>query len=173
MGKGIRVFLMPFTCKDIIEKLDLEPLPLEGGFYKRTYESSQTVDLGKGYAQPLGTGIYFLLTPDSFSSLHWLMEDEVYHFYLGDPVELFQFSHAMEMKKTILGQDLMQGQVVQHTVLKNCWQGSRLAKGGNWALLGTTMAPGFVWNDFQLGNRNQLLSEFPNYKEFINELTRE
>ena len=78
---------MPFSYQNVLENLQLEPLPLEGGYYRRSYETEQEVDLGKGFKQPLGTAIYFLLTPDNFSALHWLEEDEVYHFYLGDPVE--------------------------------------------------------------------------------------
>ena len=164
---------MPFDCTEIIEHLELEPLPLEGGYFKQTYVTGQSVDLGKGYEQPLGTGIYFLLTPTAFSAFHGLMEDEVYHFYLGDAVELYEITPNKDLKKTILGQDIFKGQVVQHVVSKNCCQGSRLIEGGKWALLGTTMAPGFTWQDFELGNREQLISEYPEHKTLILELTRE
>jgi uncharacterized protein len=169
---GIRIIPMPLSCTELIKYLELEPLPLEGGYFKRSYQSSQSIDFGKGYEQPIGTGIYFLLTTDSFSALHRLVEDEVYHFYLGDPIELFELSPTLDMKRTLLGQDLVAGQQVQYTVGKNGWHGSRLIEGGDWALLGTTMAPGFAWEDFELGNRDQLLSTYPKYKQLIIELTR-
>ena len=163
---------MPLSSTEIIERLQLEPLPLEGGYYRRNYETSQTIDLGKGYTQPLGTGIYFLLTSESFSALHWLIEDEVYHFYLGDPVELFELSSEVGLKRTVLGQGLANEQNVQYPVFKNSWHGSRLIEGGRWALLGTTMAPGFTWEDFKLGNRKELISEYPEFQKIIEELTR-
>ena len=162
---------MPSSYTDLIDRFGLEPLPLEGGYYRRSYTNDQTIDLNKGYTQPLGTGIYFLLTPESFSAFHCLAEDEVYHFYLGDPVELFELSPTLGLKRTILGQDLGDGQQVQYPVLKNSWQGSRLISGGKWALLGTTMAPGFSWEDFELGNRDQLLSEYPEHRDIIQDLT--
>ncbi|MCZ6673441.1 MAG: cupin domain-containing protein [Verrucomicrobia bacterium] len=164
---------MPFSYTEIIDRLCLEPLPLEGGYFKRTYESSQSIDLNKGYEQPLGTCIYFLLTPAAFSALHWLIEDEIYHFYLGDPVALSELSPQKGLSKTILGQDLLSGQAVQHVVNKNCWHGSRLVEGGEWALMGTTMAPGFTWEDFELGIQDKLISEYPEHKTLILELTRE
>ena len=116
---------MTFSCTEIIEHLYLEPLPLEGGYFRRTYETAETIDLAKGYIQPVGSGIYFLLTPDSFSAFHWLIEDEVYHFYLGDPVELYELSPDEALRRTILGQDLEFGQQVQHTVFKNRWHGGK------------------------------------------------
>ena len=163
---------MPFSCTEIIARLQLEPLPLEGGFFRRSYTASQKLDLGKGYQQPLGTGIYFLLQAGDFSAFHWLIEDELYHFYLGAPIELFELSPENGLKRTELGQDISRGQQVQYPVMKNRWHGSRLITGGQWALLGTTMAPGFVWEDFKLGKREQLLSEYPAHMEIILALTR-
>ncbi|MCB1124208.1 MAG: cupin domain-containing protein, partial [Verrucomicrobiae bacterium] len=74
--------------------------------------------------------------------------------------------------QTILGHDINNGHQVQHTVYKNRWQGSRLVKGGSWALLGTTMAPGFTWEDFTLGDRDELLNKFPQHRDIILNLTR-
>lgn len=164
---------MPFSVSEIIEHLNLEPLPLEGGYFRQTYQTDRLIDSGKGSQRPLCTCIFFLLTPDAFSALHWLQEDEVYHFYLGDPVELFEIAEDGRLTRTVLGKDLHQGQQVQHAVFANRWQGSRLADGGNWALLGTTMAPGFTWEDFSLGNRKDLAAKFPRHQEIILHLTRE
>ena len=163
---------MPFSYQDVIEKLQLEPLPLEGGYFRRSYETEQELDLGKGFKQPLGTAIYFLLTPNNFSALHWLEEDELYHFYLGDPVELFELTPNKPIKRTILGPAIDQGHQVQYPVLRKQWHGSRLIIGGQWALLGTTMAPGFSWEDFKLGERDALIQAFPDCKSTITSLTR-
>ena len=163
---------MLLSNTDVIDKLQLEQLPLEGGYFRRSYENPYPIDLGKGYQQPLGTGIYFLLTTDSFSALHHLIEDELYHFYLGDPVELVEIDESGTLKKTILGPDLLTGQRVQYPVLRNQWHGSRLLPGGKWALLGTTMSPGFTWEDFKLGSKEDLIKSYPTHKQLITELTR-
>lgn len=164
---------MSLSFHDVIERLELEPLELEGGYYRRTYETAHSIDLNKGYEQPLGTAIYFLVTEDSFSALHWLDEDEVYHFYMGDPVELFELTPGEGMKRTVLSHDLNKGHQVQYPVLKNQWHGSRLIDGGKWALLGTTMAPGFAWQDFKLGKKDELILEFPEHRSTIEALTRD
>ena len=163
---------MPISSAEVIEKLGLEPLEFEGGYYRRTFLTERTIDLDKGYSQPLGTAIFFLLTPESFSALHWLEEDEIYHFYLGNPVELFEFSNESGMKRTVLGQEISIGHSLQYPVFKHRWHGSRLVEGGEWALLGTTMAPGFVWEDFKLGKRDELISAFPEHRIIIESLTR-
>src|SRR5207245_2095434 len=90
-----------------------------------------------------GTAIYYLLTPDTFSALHRLPTDEVYHFYLGDPVEMLQLWPDGSGRVGTLGQDVRAGQLLQVIVPRGVWQGSRLRPGGAFALLGTTMAPGF------------------------------
>lgn len=158
---------MPFSYQEIIEHLELEPLEPEGGYFRRTYEkqSSSSNDL-------LSTGIYFLLTENTFSALHRLKHDELYHFYLGDPVELCELLPNRAVKKTILGKEILDNQQVQHLVPANTWQGSQLVEGGKWALLGTTMVPGFEWNDFELGKRDKLISKYPQNESIISSLTR-
>src|SRR5260370_33696907 len=68
----------------VIAALGLAPLPGEGGFYRETYRARNLAGLGRSAS----TAIYYLLTPDSFSALHVLRLDEIYHFYRGDPVDL-------------------------------------------------------------------------------------
>ena len=104
------------TASRLIELLRLEPLPIEGGHFRQTWRS------------PAGTAIYYLLTddPDSFSALHRLPTDEVYHFYLGDPVEMLMLHEAGRVEHVTLGQDILGGQRVQHVVPHGVWQASRL-----------------------------------------------
>ena len=131
MRKGIRIFLMPFSCTDVIERLQLQALSLEGGYFKRTYECSRAIDLGKGYTQPLGSGIYFILSSESFSAFHQLIENKVYHFYSRDLVELLQLSLENGLARTLIGQDLVSGHQVQYAALKNVGVDHRLSKGEN------------------------------------------
>lgn len=157
--------------------LNLKPLPVEGGYYAESYRSAETISweaLPGRYqgSRSFGTGIYYLLTPDTCSALHRLKSDEVYHFYLGDPVELLQLRADGFGTVMVLGQEIEQGMSVQQVVAREVWQGSRLRPGGRWALLGTTMAPGFDFADFEAGAREPLLRAYPQFKELIVALTK-
>ena len=132
------------TADEVIRLLELKPLEMEGGYFRRTYENMDGIIDGK----PKATAIYYLLTADTCSCLHRLPSDEVYHFYLGDPVELLVMDDSGRGSVRLLGSDLTAGMLVQTAVPAGTWQGSRLVTGGSWALLGTTMAPGFTDDDF-------------------------
>ena len=167
------------TADQIIELLGLEPLPEEGGLFRQTYRSGEQIPaaaLPSRYGGPrrFATAIYYLLTdaPDSFSALHRLKTYEVYHFYLGDPVEMLLLHPEGRGERLILGQDLAAGQRVQFVVPAGAWQGARLGPAGHYALLGTTMAPGYEQVDFELGNREELFGGYPEQAELIRALTR-
>ncbi len=135
-------------AEDVISLLDLEPLVGEGGWYRQTWVSPGDA----GGVVPLGTAIYYLVTPTSWSALHRLRDDEVFHFYLGDPCTMVMASPDGEVREVRLGHNLVAGERVQHVVPAGWWQGTRLAPGGEWALLGTTMAPGFHPDRFELAS---------------------
>jgi predicted cupin superfamily sugar epimerase len=168
------------TAGQVIQALGLEPLLAEGGLYRETYRSGELVPpagLPERYpreARPFGTAIFYLLTgePGSFSALHRLPTDEVYHCYLGDPLEMTLLYPNGESQQVILGQALLEGQRLQLTVPRGVWQGSRLMRGERFALLGTTMAPGFVPSDYEGGQRDALLAAYPHERERILALTR-
>jgi predicted cupin superfamily sugar epimerase len=159
---------------DVISRLGLLPLPDEGGYYRLTWESP-LVWGSPSYSETervCGTAIYYLLTCESegFSAFHSLDVDEVYHFYCGDPVELYIWEK--ECRRVELGPDLASGQVPQAVVPAGAIQGSRLIAGGKWALLGTTMAPGYAREHFRLIGRAELLEKFPEQRPIIVALTR-
>jgi predicted cupin superfamily sugar epimerase len=165
--------------EEIVEFLGLVPLPGEGGLFRQSYLADDTVlqdHLPGRYSsdKPLATAIYYLLTaePDSFSALHRLPTDEVYHFYLGDPVEMLMLFPDGHGERVILGQDILGGQKVQHVVPRGVWQGSRLAAGGRFALMGTTMAPGYTEPDYEGGRAAELIAQYPERAGLIRRLTR-
>jgi predicted cupin superfamily sugar epimerase len=165
------------TAQQLIAVLGLRPLPLEGGYYRETYRAVRQWQpdwLGPPFAspRPAGTAIYYLLTPDTFSALHRLPSDEVYHFYLGDPVDLLQLDDGGGRVLT-LGPDVLGGQQVQAIVPAGVWQGSILRPGGSFALLGTTMAPGFDFADFEAGRRGELAARHPAFAGWVARLTRD
>ncbi len=156
------------TADEVIQMLGLSPLPGEGGFYAETYRSSESLPpevLTADYPadRSLSTAIYYMLTPDSCSVMHRLIGDEVYHFYLGDPVDLLLLSPEGSGQLITLGHDLHAGMRVQHVVPGGVWQGSRLREGGRFALLGTTMAPGFSFDDWTLGEADRLTAAYPEF----------
>lgn len=151
---------------DIIRLLHLEPLPREGGWYRETYRSLLRAADGSRSA---GTAIYYLLTPDTYSALHRLPTDEVFHFYLGDPVDMLQLGPTPREGGRIvtLGADILAGQVLQTVVPAGVWQGSILRADGAFALMGTTMAPGFDFADYEGADRASLTAAFPDFAERI------
>jgi predicted cupin superfamily sugar epimerase len=166
------------TADQLIAALDLEPLPVEGGYYRETYRSDlllAAAALGPhdAAARSACTAIYYLLTPETFSALHRLLADEVYHFYLGDPVELLLLDPQSGRGSVVtLGPDVQAGQAPQAVAPRGVWQGSALAPGGRVALLGTTMAPGFEFTDYESGDRAGLSASFPTFAAHVRRLTR-
>lgn len=164
------------NAEDLIELLGLEPHPSEGGFFRETFRAPEVVEpsvLGPSYPGPrsIGTAIYFLLTEDTFSALHMVPGDEIFHFYVGDPVAVLLLSPDGSSREVVLGHDLMNGMRVQHLVPGGTWQGSKLVAGGHFALLGTTMSPGFDYADFRLGDGAELAARYPEREARIRDLS--
>ena len=168
---------MMLTADEIIERLALEPHPCEGGHFRQTYRCRLTIPasaLPGDYSgeRSVSTAIYYLLTPGTFSEIHRLPTDEVFHFYLGDPVEMLQLRTDGSGEVIRIGNNLAAGELPQVLAPGNVWQGSRLIAGGQFALLGTTVAPGFEYADYMSGRRDELIDSYPAFAEMIAALTR-
>jgi hypothetical protein len=166
------------SAEYIIKKFNLKPLPVEGGFYSQTYRSSERIPktaLPDRYIsdRPIGSAIYYLLTPQTCSALHRLKSDEIYHFYLGDPVIMLQLHPSGAARTIELEHDINKGRQLQVVVPKEVWQGSCLQERGKFALLGTTMAPGYDDSDFEPGNRDDLIRRYPEFRELVARLTHQ
>jgi predicted cupin superfamily sugar epimerase len=164
------------TAEDVKRLLALEPLEPEGGCFVETYRCCRSLPPGtlpgQDSPRPLATAIYYLVEPGAWSALHRLRSDEVFHFYLGDPVEMLQLHPGGEGRVLRLGGALAAGERPQVVVPAGTWQGTRLVAGGRWALLGTTVAPGFDVADFELGRCADLVARWPVHREMIEALTR-
>lgn len=165
------------TAEEIKHLLQLEPLLVEGGFFRETYRSRWQVSaeyLPDGFrgARSIGTAIYYLIRRDDFSALHRLPGTEIFHFYCGDPVVMLQLLPDGTSQTIILGNDLSNGQRPQVVVRGQVWQGCRLSAGGEWALMGTTMSPGFDHHDYEHGERERLIAQYPGAADRIKEYTR-
>jgi predicted cupin superfamily sugar epimerase len=159
------------TADEIKTLLNLTPHPVEGGSYRRTYTSRATVELPRG-VRAQSTAIYYLLDAGTFSEMHILESDEMFHFYLGDPVEMLQLWPDGSSQIMTLGPDLESGQHVQVLVPAGVWQGTRLVGGGKIALLGCTVTPGFDFADYRSGSYEELAGRWPEQADRIRKLTR-
>ncbi len=157
------------TADKIIQSLNLKPHP-EGGFYRETYRGPSPIP-GFKPQRVFSTAIYYLLVPGSVSKMHRIVSDEMVHFYLGDSVTWVLLGSNGDFQKIVLGQGMEQGQQVQLLIPAGTWFGGYLNEGGNFALMGTTVAPGFEFEDFVLGDREKLLRLFPHAAEEIQRLT--
>lgn len=182
------------TAADVIRLLELEPLPVEGGYFRPTYRGplqlpTALLPPGSTLERSITSAIYYLLTADTISRLHRLPTDEMWHFYMGDPVGLHIFQPYVDYTKFYLGHDLVQGQTVQAVVPAHSWFGARLLVGEQegqppvfhsglrpstgWALMACTLAPAYSDEDFSLPDPAEfaaLLARFPAQQEILNDL---
>jgi predicted cupin superfamily sugar epimerase len=164
------------TAQQVIEHLQLEPLTIEGGFYRETYRSSLKMPAAAlaseyGDERNASTAIYYLLTPETFSVIHRVKSDEVFHFYAGDPVEMLQLGPNGSGRVVIIGNDLAAGHEPQVIVPAGVWQGCRLVGDGRWALMGCTVSPGFDYADYSAGGRAEFVAAYPDFASMITALT--
>lgn len=138
--------------------LGLEPLPHEGGRFRRTF------------ADAASSAILYLLVAPEFSALHRLTAAEVYHWHAGSPLRLLLLHPGGEVEEPVLGPDVEAGQRPQVIVPAGTWQGS--SPDGPWVLVGTTVAPPFEWEMFTLGDRAALAAAHPAAAVRIRALTR-
>lgn len=167
---------VPVEAQALIDKLALKPHP-EGGYYRETYRAGEGTESGAlpgryGGKRCFGTAIYYMLTPDTFSTMHRLQSDEIFHFYLGDPVEMLHLHADGTTSVLVLGSDVGNGQLLQVVVQRGVWQGARLRAGGRFALLGCTVAPGFEFADYEEGSYGQLQTRCPEQLTLLKALTR-
>jgi predicted cupin superfamily sugar epimerase len=151
----------------VVAALGLEPLPVEGGLFRQTWR--RDVD-----GSVIGTATFAALTadPDSFSAIHRLTRDEIWHFYLGDPVQMVLLHPDGAVTRPVLGQDLAAGQTPQVIVPAGTWMGAMLVSGGEYAIFGNTMAPGFESSCYEGGTREDLIPAYPAARADIERLTR-
>lgn len=153
------------TAPDWIQLLRLSKHP-EGGYYRETYRSATGVDL-PGFAGPraASTAIYFLLPAGEISALHRIKSDELWHFYDGQPLTIHMIAGNGQTASIRLS-----GDQPQAIVPAGCWFGATVAS--EYALVGCTVAPGFDFHDFEMGDRRALLTAYPQHRPLIERLTK-
>ncbi len=141
------------NATQVIQQMGLQPLHGEGGFFRRTYTSIAR----QSASRAAGSAIYYLITADHGSALHRLREaDEVFHYYAGDAVEMITWEESsLHPHFPALGNRLHLQETPQVLIQAGTWQGLRLRPGGSWALLGTTVCPEYLDDDFELATKER------------------
>ncbi|MCF6270854.1 MAG: cupin domain-containing protein [Melioribacteraceae bacterium] len=154
-----------------ISKLNLNPHP-EGGFYREVYRSDEVLlstSLDERYtgSRSISTSIYFLLKENQFSAFHKIKSDELWHFYDGSAIKLYIISEDGKLEIKKVGINISDNEFPQITIPKNVWFAAEPIDKESYTLVGCTVAPGFDFNDFELGERKDLLQSFPEHKDLI------
>src|SRR6218665_315139 len=168
---------MNHTAQTWIRHLQLNQ-HVEGGWYSEIYRSALTIP--HQAIQPAFSGdrsasthIYFLLEKEDFSAFHRIKSDEIWHFYNGDPLIVYEIDQDGILTEHLLGQDPSQGQSLCCVIKANNWFGSKVADGGTYGLAGCTVAPGFDFADFDLAEKKKLMEEFPSHRDLIDSMCRQ
>jgi predicted cupin superfamily sugar epimerase len=93
--------------------------------------------------------------------------DEVWHFYEGDPIALYEFHEDGTARTITLGRDIAAGQVMQHTIKAGVVQAGEVAPGGEWSFYSCTMSPGFIGTCFRGVTKAELAGKYKGYEEII------
>ena len=164
------------TVKKLIEKYNLTPHP-EGGYYKENYRSLEFIPetfLPKRFKgnRNYSTAIYFLLEKGSFSAFHKIKSDECWHFYAGEAIWIYVIHLNGRLETIKLGNDITNGEHFQAVVPAGCWFASEPSPETSFSFVGCTVAPGFDFGDFELGNEDDLQKQYPQHKILISRLCR-
>lgn len=162
--------------KQLIKLFGLLPHP-EGGYYKETYRSAETISIDAlpgrfNSYRNFSTAIYFLLEEGNFSAFHRIKSDECWHFYTGDPLLVHVLNLNGGSETITLGNDFNNGQLFQYVVPAGCWFASEPAPDSMFSLVGCTVSPGFDFADFELAEAEKLIETFPQHELLIKRLCR-
>jgi predicted cupin superfamily sugar epimerase len=156
-----------------IRELDLAPHP-EGGWYRESYRAGERFPGAAQTRFPAGrslsTAIYFLLDHANFSAFHRIRSDELWHHYDGDGTDVHVIEPGGDYRRLALGRG--EGRQPQAVVPAGCWFAAEVARGGDFALLGCTVAPGFDFADFELADGIALADACAQHAPLVRRLSR-
>jgi predicted cupin superfamily sugar epimerase len=160
---------MKKQIKSLIDHFHLVPLPVEGTLFSSTWRSKEELADGN----PLGTAMIGMYCHDPLSQsvFHRLPVDEIWHFYAGDAFRLVLLFADGSNRDVIMGNQPLEGQEIQFRVPAETWQAGHLLYGGEYALFGCTLAPGFTGKMYEGARREELLQKYPDRADDILHLT--
>lgn len=155
--------------KELIDNLKLTVHP-EGGYYRETYRSTESIITGNGKVRNISTVIYYLLENEKKSRFHRIQSDELWFFHQGQPLEISVIDGG-KLSIIHLGNEIGKGEVPQAIIPANCWFASSVKNLAGYSLVSCTVAPGFDFLDFELASREKLIQQYPNLKSIIEKYT--
>jgi predicted cupin superfamily sugar epimerase len=156
----------PLSAHDVCKLLALEP-NATCGFVKLTFVSQQMLAAGAlpapfGEARPVGSALYFVVTPQAPVRLHRIMNDQLYHYYLGEPLELFLLHANGKSERVVIGPDIGAGQHVQFLIPGGTFHTARLLSArAHWFLGASTEWPGVIPADVEIGDVDAMAAKYP------------
>jgi predicted cupin superfamily sugar epimerase len=153
----------------LIQTLDLKPHP-EGGFYKETYRGSSEIEVEKQKMRNTATAIYYLLLDEDKSHFHKVLSDEIWLYHQGKTVEIYEIDNSGNLIIHYLGIDIQNGEKPQIVIPKNHWFAAKIKNNAGFCLVSCIVAPGFEFEDFVLANQEDLLKQYPQYQEIIEQM---
>lgn len=154
------------TAATIIEQLKLVKHP-EGGFYRETYRSEQIITLDNGKQRSTGTVIYYLLNDTDKSHFHRISADELWLFHQGAALELLMITEDGGLEIKTLGNRTDLQESPQIMIKAHTWFAARVKNESGYALVSCMVTPGFDFEDFELGNKDELFRLYPGIKTEI------
>lgn len=154
--------------QDIIRKLNLISHPVEGGFFKRSYTAEV-----KAYfpnieeERAVSSAIFYLFGENSLSYPHSLKQDEIWHFYSGNTIELLLIPEEGESEMITMGSDILSGQKPQVVIKAGTIFCAKMKKGGEYSLIGATLSPAFEYGDYQDVKSADIILKYPQYEDFL------
>ena len=158
-----------------VKTLELQKHP-EGGYFKEVYRASELIKkehLPDRYSgdRNYSTSIYFLIASENYSAFHKIKSDETWHFYYGSPLTLHVLDKEGKYSRIKIGNNPGNGEVFQYTVSRGDWFAASVDEKDSYALLGCTVAPGFLFDDFELGKKETMIKQFPAHETLIKRFT--
>jgi uncharacterized protein len=153
------------TAEEVRRLLKLEP-HATCGFVRVTFISDRHIAPGGlpppfADGRPAGSALYFMVTPDAPVRLHCIRNDQLYHYYLGDPIEVLLLHENGKSERVIVGPDLCGGQCVQLFIPGNTFHTARVIGRRQWFLGASTEWPGVEPADVEIGDVETLAAKYP------------
>lgn len=164
--------MTPETSSDnLISLLSLMPHP-EGGHFKETYRSEHRVNRGEdAVGRSASTAIYYLLRGNERSTWHRIRSDEMWHFYDGAPLRVYILEPGGGLSVLRLANPLRhEGTNFQALVPAGRWFAAECEESEGYSLVGCTVAPGFEFDEFEIGDESLLRNDWPEHSELITRL---
>ena len=153
------------SADEVRKLLKLEP-HATCGFVRVTFMSKERIAPGGlpapfAAGRPVGSALYFMVTPGAPVRLHRIRNDQLYHYYLGDPLEVLMLRVDGTTERVVVGPDLRGGQLVQLLIPGNTFHTARVIGRRRWFLGASTEWPGVEPVDVEIGNVDALVAKYP------------